>query len=40
MVSSNNELVEDDYEIKESIDLDSFKPSESKSIKKVLLKQE
>lgn len=34
MVSSNNELVEDDYEIKESIDLDSFKPSESKSIKK------
>ena len=30
MVSSNNELVEDDYEIKESIDLDSFKPSESK----------
>ena len=34
MVSSNNELVEDDYEIKESIDLDSFKPSESKSINK------
>ena len=34
MVSSNNELVEDDYESKESIDLDSFKPSESKSIKK------
>ena len=34
LVSSNNELVEDDYEIKESIDLDSFKPSESKSIKK------
>ena len=31
---SNNELVEDDYEIKESIDLDSFKPSESKSINK------
>ena len=37
MVSSNNELVEDDYEIKESIDLDSFKPSESKSIISLLL---
>ena len=34
MVNNNNELVEKNYEIKESIDLDSFKPSESKSIKK------
>ena len=34
MVSNNNELIEENYEIKESVDLDSFKPSESKSIKK------
>lgn len=34
MVSNNNELIEENYEIKESVDLDSFKPSESKSINK------
>lgn len=34
MVSNNNELIEENYEIKESVDLDSFKPSESKTINK------
>lgn len=30
MVSNNNELIEENNDIKESVDLDSFKPSESK----------